>query len=82
MSAVEQGEGLATVEDITVARLGIWLEVDDTSGWIYGGSRTKKSDLPKVFRKQDGKMFVSSGFTRCERGGSQLCYNKFKNGGG
>lgn len=32
MSTVEQGEGLATVEDITVICLGIWLEVDDTSG--------------------------------------------------
>jgi hypothetical protein len=26
MSAFEQGEGLATVKDITVACLGIWLE--------------------------------------------------------
>ena len=32
VSTVEQGEGLATVEDITVDCLGIWLEVDDTSG--------------------------------------------------
>jgi hypothetical protein len=47
MSSAEQGEGLATVEDITIVCLGIW--------------------LPKVFGKQDGKMFVSS--ERRGRGG-------------
>ena len=35
MSAVKKGEGLATVENITVARLGIWLEKRDTSAGIY-----------------------------------------------
>ena len=34
MSTVKEGEGLATVEDITVACLGIRLDRDDTSGGI------------------------------------------------
>ena len=34
MSAVKNGEGLATVEDVTVARLGIRLERRDTSAGI------------------------------------------------
>ena len=34
MSAVKNGEGLAAVEDVTVARLGIWLERHDTSARI------------------------------------------------
>lgn len=34
MSAVKEGKGLATIEDITVACLGIFLERHDTSGGI------------------------------------------------
>ena len=34
MSAVKNGEGLAAIEDVTVARLGIWLERHDTSAGI------------------------------------------------
>ena len=34
MSAVKKGEGLATVEDVTVACLRIWLEKRDTSAGV------------------------------------------------
>jgi len=34
MSAVKKGEGLATVEDVAVARLRIWLERRDTSAGV------------------------------------------------
>lgn len=64
MSAVEQGEGLAAVEDITVARLGIWLEVHDTSGWMHGGYRAKKN---LTFQRCLGRKTARCSFLRGER---------------
>jgi len=77
MSAVKEGKGLATIEDITMACLGIFLERRDTSGGIIERRGKQKADLPKVFGKEDCKMFVSSGRTRGEGGrrGSRLCCN-------
>ena len=63
MSTVEEGEGLATVEDITVARLGVGLEVNDTSGGIWDNWRQKRLPSKGVLGagRQDARFLGAAG---------------------
>jgi hypothetical protein len=63
VSAVEEGEGLATVEDITVARLGIGLERDDTSA----GTAREMQAGARTFHRCLGRRTARCSFPRSGR---------------
>jgi len=63
MSAVQEGEGPAAVEDVTVACLGIWLERQDTSGTMGRERWTGKL----TFQRCLGRRTARCSFLRSKR---------------